>query len=57
MKYWDEDPDFEATQSSRYGFEGREASPEIANLYLGKKIPDELRKKGAMSPVRYSPNF
>ncbi|HGU4140847.1 TPA: hypothetical protein ACHOQS_RS23915, partial [Escherichia coli] len=23
----------------------------------GKKIPDELRKKGAMSPVRYSPNF
>ncbi|MCV5191331.1 hypothetical protein OCV15_24530, partial [Escherichia coli] len=25
--------------------------------YLGKKIPDELRKKGAMSPVRYSPNF
>ncbi|HFO4399040.1 TPA: hypothetical protein ACHJWL_005382, partial [Escherichia coli] len=22
-----------------------------------KKIPDELRKKGAMSPVRYSPNF
>ncbi|EPI9270251.1 hypothetical protein ACT8NG_005149, partial [Escherichia coli] len=20
-------------------------------------IPDELRKKGAMSPVRYSPNF
>ncbi|HGF6036313.1 TPA: hypothetical protein ACF2T4_003722, partial [Escherichia coli] len=27
------------------------------NLYLGKKIPDELRKKGAMSPVRYSPNF
>ncbi|MCV5197143.1 hypothetical protein OFM41_27170, partial [Escherichia coli] len=26
-------------------------------LYLGKKIPDELRKKGAMSPVRYSPNF
>ncbi|HCQ8909735.1 TPA: hypothetical protein OMI49_005278 [Escherichia coli] len=57
MKYWDEDPDFEATQSSRYGFEGREAPPEIANLYLGKKIPDELRKKGAMSPVRYSPNF
>ncbi|HCK1197636.1 LEM-3-like GIY-YIG domain-containing protein [Escherichia coli] len=57
MKYWDEDPDFEATQSSRYGFEGREAPPEIANLYLGKKIPDELRKKGSMSPVRYSPNF
>ena len=45
------------SQSSRYGFEGREAPPEIANLYLGKKIPDELRKKGAMSPVRYSPNF
>ncbi|HHU9880992.1 TPA: hypothetical protein ACUKZN_002754, partial [Escherichia coli] len=25
--------------------------------YIGKKIPDDLRKKGAMSPVRYSPGF
>lgn len=33
------------------------ASPEITQLYIGKKIPDDLRKKGAMSPVRYSPGF
>ena len=36
---------------------GRVASPEITQLYIGKKIPDDLRKKGAMSPVRYSPGF
>ncbi|HGX9823699.1 TPA: hypothetical protein ACNTW8_005712, partial [Klebsiella pneumoniae] len=48
---------FEATQSSRFGFRGRAASPEITQLYLGKKIPDDLRKKGSMSPVKYSPNF
>lgn len=54
---WDADDEFEATQSSRFGFRGRAASSDITNLYLGKKIPDDLRKKGAMSPVRYSPGF
>ena len=57
MRQWDEDDEFEATQSSRFGFRGRAASPEVTQLYLGKKIPDDLRKKGAMSPVKYSPNF
>lgn len=57
MRQWDEDDEFEATQSSRFGFRGRAASPEITQLYLGKKIPDDLRKKGSMSPVKYSPNF
>ncbi len=27
-------------------FEVAAASPEITQLYLGKKIPDDLRKKG-----------
>ncbi|QLK14976.1 hypothetical protein GPJ65_04385 [Raoultella ornithinolytica] len=39
------------------GFRGRVASPDILQHYLGKKIPDDLRKKGAMSPVKYSPGF
>ncbi|ENI0009374.1 hypothetical protein ABXI02_002946 [Salmonella enterica] len=54
---WDEDEEFEATQNSRFGFRGKVAPPAIAQLYLGKKIPEDLRKKGAMSPVRYSPGF
>ncbi len=57
MHQWDEDDEFEATQISRFGFRGRAASPEVTQLYLGKKIPDDLRKKGSMSPVKYSPNF
>lgn len=55
MTSWEADDEFEATQCSRFGFQGRVASPEITQLYIGKKIPDDLRKKGAMSPVRYSP--
>ena len=54
---WDTNDEFEAAQSARYGSRGREAVPEVTRLYLGKRIPDSLRKKGAMSPVRYSPGF
>lgn len=57
MPSWDVDDEFESTQKSRFGFRGRLASPDIAKIYLGKKIPDVLRKKGAMSPVKYSPDF
>lgn len=54
---WDADDEFESTQRSRFGFRGRVASPDILQLYLGKKIPDDLRKKGAIFPVKYSPGF
>src|SRR5471030_391586 len=57
MPSWDADDEFESTQKSRFGFRGRVASPDILQRYLGKKIPDDLRKKGAMSPVKYSPGF
>lgn len=57
MPSWDADDEFESTQKSRFGFRGRLAPPDIAKIYLGKKIPDVLRKKGAMSPVKYSPDF
>jgi uncharacterized protein len=38
----------------RIGFEGEFASPEIAELYLRKKVPDEYRKRGAANPIKYS---
>lgn len=46
MRQWDEDDEFEATQSSRFGFRGRAASPEITQLYLGKKILMTSERKG-----------
>lgn len=38
MTSWEADDEFEATQCSRFGFRGRVASPEITQLYIGKKI-------------------
>ncbi len=38
----------------RFGFVGREASPEIQRLYVGKRVPDEFRKKGAANPIKYT---
>lgn len=39
--------------SERFGFIGREASPDIQELYVGKRVPDELRKRGVANPIRY----
>ena len=39
--------------SGRFGFIGREASPDIQELYVGKRVPDELRKRGVANPIRY----
>jgi hypothetical protein len=38
----------------RLGFEGREAPAEIAALYVGKRVPDEYRKRGAANPIKYT---
>lgn len=38
----------------RFGFEGKEAPPDIAALYLRKRVPDEYRKRGAANPVKYT---
>jgi hypothetical protein len=40
--------------SGRIGFEGREAPPEISRLYVGKRVPDEFRKRGAANPIKYT---
>ena len=39
--------------SRRFGFIGREASLDIQNLYVGKRVPDEFRKRGVANPIRY----
>lgn len=38
----------------RLGFVGREASEEIKRLYVGKRVPDQYRKRGAASPIKYT---
>jgi len=38
----------------RVGFEGREAPAEISRLYVGKRVPDKYRKRGAANPIRYT---
>ncbi len=37
----------------RIGFVGEPAEQEIASLYIGKRVPDKYRAKGASFPVRF----
>lgn len=43
-----------AEMTGRLGFIGHEADDSIKKKYVGKRLPDEYRKKGAANPVRYS---
>ncbi len=38
----------------RFGFIGKKAPPEIWNRYVGKRVPDEYRKRGAANPIKYT---
>lgn len=38
----------------RLGFVGREAPAALRTLYVGKRVPDEYRKRGAANPIRYT---
>ncbi len=38
----------------RYGFIGHEAPEDVQRQYLGKRVPDEFRKRGAANPIRYA---
>lgn len=38
----------------RFGFVGKEAPDDIKRLYLGKRVPDEYRKRGAANPIKYT---
>jgi hypothetical protein len=46
-------PDGEPTPG-RFSFVGTEAPDSIRRLYIGKRVPDEYRKRGAANPVRYT---
>lgn len=38
----------------RYGFVGKDAPAEVRGLYVGKRVPDEYRKRGAANPIKYT---
>lgn len=38
----------------RYGFIGSEAPMPLQELYVGKRTPDEFRKRGASNPIKYT---
>lgn len=40
----------------RYGFIGEEAPENIKKIYVGKRVPDEYRKRGAANPIKYTWN-
>jgi hypothetical protein len=37
----------------RHGFVGDAADPEISSFYVGKRVPEEYRAKGASNPIRF----
>jgi hypothetical protein len=38
----------------RFGFVGEEAPSALRNRYVGKRLPDEYRRRGAANPIRYT---
>lgn len=42
------------TADGRFGFYGFEAPIEIKKQYVGKRTPDEYRKRGASNPIKYT---
>jgi hypothetical protein len=38
----------------RLGFVGLDAPDNIKRLYVGKRVPDEYRKRGAANPIKYT---
>jgi hypothetical protein len=47
-------PHTPAERPGRWGFVGREAPEDIARLYLRRRLPDSMRKRGAANPVKYA---
>jgi hypothetical protein len=42
-----------AGDESRWDFEGRPAEEETARIYMGKRVPEIYRAKGAANPIRF----
>lgn len=40
-------------REGRWGFVGHEAPDSIKKMYLRKRLPDSMRKRGAANPVKY----
>jgi hypothetical protein len=40
-------------RTGRWGFVGKEAPKDVAAQYLGHRLPDSMRKRGAANPIRY----
>lgn len=38
----------------RFGFVGHEASDDLARQYIGRRVPEKYRKRGAAFPVKYT---
>ncbi len=47
-------PGTAADRTGRWGFLGHEAPEAVANLYLRRRLPDHMRKRGAANPIRYA---
>lgn len=47
-------PHTSAERAGRWGFVGHEAPEQIARHYLRRRLPDEMRKRGAANPVKYA---
>lgn len=47
-------PELDSDIPKRYGFIGTEAPEDIKTYYVGKKIPERYRKKGASNPIKYT---
>lgn len=47
-------PGTSVEREGRWGFEGHEAPENLAKLYLQRRIPDSMRKRGAANPIKYS---
>ena len=43
----------ESGSPTRWGFTGIEVEPEKKALYVGKRVPERYRRKGARAPVRF----
>jgi hypothetical protein len=46
-------PNTSADRPGRWGFVGYEAPEKLAKLYLRRRLPDSMRKRGAANPVKY----
>lgn len=44
----------DGTFSGRFGFEGEEAEESVLLDYVGKRVPEDFRKRGAQNPIRYT---